>query len=122
MEEFAESGRRADNGDRPKCEVAFAPRVANRSPGYPRGGRLNFGRASISVRYLIDEQGRTVDGEVSVVEGRSHADRERYLDLFAAEAVAVVRDWEFTFDESSTPGCVRRQTRTTSFEFDYSYR
>ena len=107
---------------RRRCSLVMSPDVVDRSPAYPRGGRMNFGKALIAVRFEVDESGETVDDAVSVVEPRSRADRDRYFDLFAAEAVATVKAWSFLFSEPVEAGCVRRQTRTASFEFDYAYR
>ena len=83
---------------------------------------MNFGKALIAVRFEVDESGETVDEAVSVVEPQSRADRDRYFDLFAAEALATVKAWSFLFSEPAEAGCARRQTRTASFEFDYAYR
>ena len=67
-------------------------------------------------------QGATVDDEVVVVAEESRSERERYFDLFAAEAVATVKAWQFTFEESVEGACAGGQSGTISFEFEYSYR
>ena len=105
-----------------RCNLVMSPSVVDRSPAYPRGGRMNFGKAVIVVDYQVDEAGETVDDAIEVVRSRSQADRDRYFDLFAAEAVATVGAWSFDFAESPESNCVRRQSRMASFEFDYSYR
>ena len=104
------------------CELLLSTDVVNRSPAYPRGGRMNLGSAVVTVRFVVDEQGETVDDTVAVVAGRSQADRERYFDSFTAEATATVRAWSFAFVEPSESDCMRRQIRTTSFKFEYAYR
>ena len=83
---------------------------------------MNFGKAVVTVSFEVDERGETVDNAVAVVEPRSRADRERYFDLFAAEATATVKAWSFAFVEPPESDCIRRQNRTTSFEFEYAYR
>ena len=103
------------------CRLVIAANIQTRSPAYPRGGRMNFGTAEITVRYLVDEQGVTVDDEVVLLPDRSSAARQRYFDLFAEAALGTVRDWHFSFGETDDAECVRRQTRTTTFDFDYTY-
>ena len=101
------------------CALTFATGAGEVSPAYPRGGRMNFGGAVVTVRYEVDEQGATVDGRVTMVRERSRADRERYLDLFAEVAVETVRAWAFVPADPADRSCVRRQVRTTSFQFTY---
>ena len=104
------------------CRLRLSPQSGRSSPDYPRGGRMNFGSAMITVRYVVDAQGATVDDEVMVVAEESQSERERYFDLFAAEAVATVKGWQFTFEESVEGACAGGQSGTISFEFEYSYR
>ena len=101
------------------CTLTLAAGPEGLSPAYPRGGRMNFGPAVITVRYEIDEKGATVDDRVTMVPEQSRADRERYLDLFAEVAVETVRAWTFTPADPTDRSCVRRQVRTTSFQFTY---
>ena len=101
------------------CALTLATGAEGLSPAYPRGGRMNFGPAVITVRYEVDEQGATVDSRVSMVPERSRADRERYLDLFAEVAVETVRAWTFVPADPADSTCERRQERTTSFQFTY---
>ena len=104
------------------CRLRLSPQSGSASPDYPRGGRMNFGSALITVRYVVDAQGATIDDEVAVVAEESQSERERYFDLFAMEALATVRGWRFTFEESVEGACATRQSGTISFEFEYSYR
>ena len=101
------------------CALTLAAGAEALSPAYPRGGRMNFGHAMITVRYEVDEQGATVDHQVTMVPEQSRADRERYLDLFAEVAVETVRAWRFMPVDLADRSCVRRQMRTTSFQFTY---
>ena len=88
-------------------------------PEYPRRSRFDFGSARITVRYLVDEEGETVNDQISLVRDRSSADQERYFALFAKTALDKVRSWSFGFAEQNDRSCTRRQTRTTSFAFNF---
>ena len=88
-------------------------------PGYPGGGRRDFGDATVRVAYVVDEQGDTVDGEVRLVAAQSQLEHPRYLDLFADQALRLVRDWRFEFVQDSGQPCERRQARAVSFVFTY---
>ena len=101
------------------CALTLATGAEGLSPAYPRGGRMNFGPAVVTVRYEVDEQGATMDDRVMMIPEESRADRERYLDLFAEVAVETVRAWRFSPTDPSDRSCVRRQVRTTSFQFTY---
>ena len=101
------------------CALTLATGAEGLSPAYPRGGRMNFGQAVVTVRYEVDEQGATVDSQVTMVPDQSRADRERYLDLFAEVAVETVRAWTFVPADPADRSCARRQVRTTSFQFTY---
>ena len=94
----------------------------NISPDYPRGGRVNMGSATITVQFEVDADGATVDDAVVVVVDQSRAERERYFEVFAAEAVAAVKEWQLAFVEPVEEGCVRRQVHTVLLEFKYSGR
>ena len=102
------------------CGLIVPATIASLSPEYPRRGRMDFGDARITVRYVLDETGATVDDEVTVVRESSSADRRRYFDLFARAALEKVRNWAFTFAEPDDESCRRRQVRSTSFEFNYN--
>ena len=101
------------------CALTLAAGAEEASPAYPRGGRMNFGRAVVTVRYEVDEQGATVDERVTTVQAQSRADRERYFDLFAEVAIETVRAWTFLPADPADRSCARRQVRTTSFQFTY---
>ena len=113
------STERTVAADLPPCALRFAANEGTLSPDYPRRGRINFGDAEITVRYLVDESGETVDEEVSVVPERSSADQTRYFNLFARAALGKVRTWKFSFADPNEQSCRKRQTRTTSFAFNF---
>ncbi|MDD9960462.1 MAG: hypothetical protein OXU70_00025 [Gammaproteobacteria bacterium] len=108
----------------PPATCALRPwqETGNVGPEYPRGGRMNMGSATITVRFEVDAQGATVDDEVVVVADESHAESERYLELFATAAIAAVQDWQLAFVETADEGCVKRQTDTVELKFEYSGR
>ena len=78
---------------------------------------MNYGSATITVRYSVDETGATVDDQITVVAEESAAQRPRSFDLFADTAMQVVRSWVFEFEDKSA--CSRRQERSIKFEFHY---
>ena len=98
------------------CDIELAPDSSAAAP-YPAAGQFNFGNASIVVRYTVDAEGATVDDEVRVDRAASSVTRARHFERFANIVVRTVRDWEFEFEDAADRGCVRRQERTTTFEF-----
>ena len=108
----------------PPAACALQPwqETGNLGPDYPRGGRVNMGSATITVRFEVDAQGATVDDEVVVVDDESQSERERYFEVFAAEAVAAVQDWQLAFVEPAEEGCARPQTDSVEFKFEFSGR
>ena len=103
----------------PLCPLIIPSNLEDWRPEYPNPGGQNFGDAVITVSYVIDEQGETEDREVVVVPERSGAERTRYFNRFAREAVSTVRDWSFSFAETGDQPCIKRRTSTTSFRFQY---
>ena len=104
------------------CALQPWQETGNSEPDYPRGGRVNMGSATITVRFEVDAGGATVDDAVEVVVDQSQSERERYFEVFAAQAVAAVQAWQLAFVEPVEPRCVRRQVHTVQFEFKYSGR
>ena len=96
--------------------------TGNFGPDYPRGGRVNMGSATITVRFEVDAQGTTIDDKVVAVIDESQSERERYFEVFAAEAVSAVQEWQLAFVEPAEEGCARRQTDSVEFKFDHSGR
>ena len=103
----------------PPCQLEYTADLQAMRPNYPRNGRVDFGSARITVQYLVDEEGETVNDQVSLVPDLSRADRERHFSLFAKNALDKVRSWSFAFVEHDDRSCTRRQTRTTSFAFNF---
>lgn len=105
----------------PPCSVRLLPRflAADATDIYPGRRRMNYGSATIAVRYMLDEEGATIDHEIAVIPEESRAERPRSYDLFAQTAVRVVRDWQFEFDGETQDSCSKRQERTTRFQFQY---
>ena len=101
------------------CPFTLASTGDDASPVYPRGGRMDYGDAEITVEYVIDENGETVDDEVVVDMDRSRADHRRYFRLFAKESRDTVVGWTFVFPDSDGGSCLRRQSNETTFKFSY---
>ena len=103
----------------PLCALLISGDMESLRPDYPRRSRMNLGDAQITVRYVIDESGATINEQVTVVPERSSAERERYFELFAGAALDKVRTWTFSFIDPDDTSCRRRQTRSTLIAFDY---
>ncbi|MCY4012154.1 MAG: hypothetical protein OXG82_05495 [Gammaproteobacteria bacterium] len=113
----------------PPTETAAVPRPPaaacpiTRRPGatladaYPNGGWTNHGSADITVNYVIDDHGETLDDEVSVAVGASRTQLPGSMPLFAAAAEELVRSWAFDF--TATEACLKRQQRVTVLRFRY---
>ena len=99
------------------CPMNPKPRFQGATPEYPERARRRFGEGAITVSYVVDEQGNTVDNTVSVVESQSTARPEQFFDMFASQASEFVQRLEFDFEADA--GCVRRQEATTTFQFNY---
>ena len=93
------------------------PRFAKRPLIYPGEGRLKLGSATIAVHYTINERGETEDASVAVMYERSDATQPKYFDLFAISAQKEVKRYRYKFMDMSRKGCIKRQQRTTVFEF-----
>lgn len=105
----------------PPCEARLLPRFLEEAATdiYPGRRRMNYGSASVVIRYTVDEAGATIDDEVALVPEESSAQRPRSLDLFADAAKRVVRNWIFEFEGNDEGNCSRRQERSIQFEFRY---
>lgn len=99
------------------CPLTLKRRFQGALPEYPDRARRRFGQATITVSYVVDEQGNTVDAAVSVVESQSTARPEQFLGMFADQASEFVQRLEFDFEADA--GCVRRQEITTTYQFNY---
>ena len=103
----------------PPCDLRLQPRytdvlTANR---YPTGRRVNYGGATVAVRYAVDRAGATVDEEVVLVAERSSAVDARYFDALARDTLNVVQAWTFDFPTGGEEACVRRQERIATFDY-----
>ena len=110
--------------DSPPTLAAEQPPCATRAKHttgdiYPGRHRMNYGAAEIVVRYVVDEQGRTEDDGILIVDEGSSATRPRYFDLFAEKVRTEVKDWEFDFVDVDG-GCRKRQEITTKLVFQFS--
>ena len=108
--------------DAPPCTVR--PRqefeVDDLYPRRPYSRRkANYGSAEIVVAYMIDEDGETVDDEVSFLPEQSRADIARHMPVFTKAAEEAIRTWQFDFNVEQG-GCEKRQQRTTRFHFQYT--
>ena len=95
------------------------PRFALRPPVYPGRFRVNYGAATITLRYTVDEQGNTEDDSVEVVADSSSATKQAFFELFADEARNVVERYRYEFDEQADGTCEKRQRLTRRFVFQY---
>ena len=106
--------------DLPPCEIHLRRRYRELLPTYP-SIRAQYSTARIFVRYVVDEMGRTVDDEVTMLAEESTASQPQFLDEFGKSAVDLVRLWRYDFPagETDPPSCTRRQERTTQIDFRY---
>ena len=108
--------------DLPPCAAILLPKFLAEAATdiYPGRRRMNYGSATIAVRYTLDEQGSTVDDDIGVIAEESSAERPRSFDLFARTATQVVRNWVFEFDTGNEGACRKRQERSTLFQFRFN--
>ncbi len=121
IEDLAFAGTEPDPVDLPPCPATLMPRFAAAlGDVYPGRRRMNYGSATITVRYRLDEAGATVNDEITVIPEQSSAERPRSFNLFANTAMQVVRNWVFEFDNVGQGACSRLQERSTKFQFSYN--
>ena len=102
------------------CPLQLKPRFQGVVPEFPRLPSRTAARlaaATIAVRYVVDEQGATVDSAVSIVESASTANPPAFLSQFADSARELVEQWEFEFLPTADLSCARQQELTTAFKF-----
>ena len=102
------------------CPLQLKPRFQGVVPEFPQLPSRTAARlaaATIAVRYVVDEQGATVDGAVSIVESASTASPPVFLPQFADSARELVERWEFEFLPTADLSCARQQELTTAFKF-----
>ena len=102
------------------CPLQLKPRFQGVVPEFPRLPSPTAARlaaATIAVRYVVDEQGATVDSAVSIVESESTASPPVFLPQFADSARELVERWEFEFLPTADLSCAKQQELTTAFKF-----
>ena len=102
------------------CPLQLKPRFQGVVPEFPQLPSRTAARlaaATIAVRYVVDEQGATVDGAVSIVESASTASPPVFLPQFADSARELVEQWEFEFLPTADLSCAKQQELTTAFRF-----
>ena len=102
------------------CPLQLKPRFQGVVPEFPRLPSPTAARlaaATIAVRYVVDEQGATVDSAVSIVESASTASPPVFLPQFADSARELVERWEFEFLPTADLSCAKQQELTTAFRF-----
>lgn len=100
----------------PPCPASLRARYRDVLPETPRG-RAQYARASIVVRYALNDEGETIDAEVVAVPELSTSDPPDFIDQFSESAQDLVRLWRYEFDDAAP--CVKRQQRSTQIEFRY---
>ncbi|MCY3819001.1 MAG: hypothetical protein OXH52_06500 [Gammaproteobacteria bacterium] len=121
IEELAFADSEPGPADLPPCPATLLPRFADAAADiYPGRRRMNYGSATITVRYRLDEDGATVNDEIAVDRDQSSAERPRSFNLFATAAMQVVRNWVFEFENGEQGACSKFQERSTKFQFSYN--
>ena len=120
--QLALASDRSAKTDLPPCPATLLPKFLAEAARdtYPGRRRMNYGSATIAVRYTLDERGTTVDDGIAVIPEESSAERPRSLDIFARTATQAVRDWVFEFDAGDEGACRKLQERSTIFQFRYN--
>lgn len=106
--------------DAAPCPLQLKPRfqgVVPEFPLLPSRTAARLAAATIAVRYVVDDQGETVDSAVSIVEAESTASPPVFLSQFADSARELVERWEFEFLPTADLSCARQQELTTAFRF-----
>lgn len=101
------------------CDARLLRRFSLRAPVYPGRHRVDYGSATVTLRYVIDEQGNTMDDSVEVMAQASSATKPTFFDLFANEARKVVERYRYEFDAPSDGICEKRQRLTRQFVYQY---
>lgn len=101
------------------CPILSAPNVSDVIPSYPRRGRIDYGSAVITVRFVVDDAGDTVNEEVAVVPEQSSADQPSHFDRFAQAAIKQVQGWSVELPNRDEQSCSMAQAATITVRFDY---
>ncbi|MDE0350669.1 MAG: hypothetical protein OXM56_13300 [Gammaproteobacteria bacterium] len=102
------------------CDVRLEPEFSAllESERYPGNRRVNYGDATITVSYVVDPDGATVDEDIAVVSERSVANKPEYFSVLSEDTVGVVKDWTFTV-EAPDAGQTCRPTQRRMATFTY---
>ena len=102
------------------CNVRLQPEFRARldAERYPGNRRVNYGDATITVSYLVDPDGATVDEDIVVVSERSVANKPEYFSVLSEDTVGVVKDWTFTVETPDAgQACRATQRRMATFTY-----
>ena len=102
------------------CDVSLQPQFRERleSQRYPGNRRVSYGDATITVSYVVDPRGATVDGDILVVPERSVASNPEYFEVLSEDTVGVVKDWTFTVETTDAgQACSGAQRRMVTFTY-----
>ena len=102
------------------CNVRLHPEFRARldSERYPGNRRVNYGDATITVSYLVDPDGATVDEDIVVVSERSVANKPEYFAVLSEDTVGVVKDWTFTIETpDGGQACHATERRMATFTY-----
>lgn len=102
------------------CDVRLQPEFRARleSERYPRNRRVNYGDATITVSYIVDLSGATVDDDIVVVPERSVANKPEYFSVLSEDTVGIVKDWTFTVEAPDAgQTCHPTQRRMATFTY-----
>lgn len=102
------------------CDVELQPEFRARieSERYPGNRRVNYGDATITVSYVVDPEGATVDEDIAVLPERSVASKPEYFSLLSEDTVGVVKDWTFTVEAPDAgQTCRPAQRRMATFTY-----
>lgn len=117
--ELAFADRESGTTDLPPCNATLLPEFRDADGAYPGRRRMNYGKATMTVRYRLDEDGATIDDEITVIREQSSAQRPRGFELFANTAMGIVRNWVFDFDDADQGACSKDQNRVTKIHFSF---
>ena len=98
-----------------ECPIELKPRFQGRTE-FPPSVRWIYASATIAVRFVVDDNGNTIDNSITILEEGSTADPPSYLDRFGDHVRNIASTWEFVFQDAGVP-CARRQEVTTAIDF-----
>ena len=108
--------------DLPACGLRLKSAFLNTEDIYPGGHRVDYGSATIVASYVVNEQGETLDDQVTIDAERSSLSQSQNFDLFANAVRALIERWEFDFVESEDGACTKGQGLSSQFQFQFNRR